>query len=96
MYRILYVDDEPGLLDLGKEFLEASGTFSVDIVISPADALSLLESNQYDAIVSDYQMDEMDGIRFLQAVRGQFAIIPFILFTGKPCAGDENVRSSLE
>ena len=34
MYTILYVDDEPGLLEIGKLFLEHSGEFSVDTVTS--------------------------------------------------------------
>ena len=29
MYRILYVDDEPDLLEIGKRFLEESGEFTV-------------------------------------------------------------------
>lgn len=81
--RVLYVDDESDLLEVGKLFLEESGEFSVTTIVSPKSALDLLQKEHFDAIVSDYQMDEMDGIRFLQAVRGQFAIIPFILFTGK-------------
>ncbi|PKG33309.1 PAS domain S-box protein, partial [Methanoregula sp.] len=81
--RVLYVDDESDLLEIGKLFLEESGDFSVTPIVSPKAALDLLQKEQYDAIVSDYQMDELDGIRFLQAVRERFPIIPFILFTGK-------------
>jgi len=83
MYSILYVDDESALLELGKLFLEQSGQFSVDTIISAPDALSLLNSKTYDAIISDYQMPEMDGIAFLKRVRGSGNNIPFILFTGR-------------
>ncbi len=34
MFRILYVDDEPDLLEIGKLFLERSGEFNVDIITS--------------------------------------------------------------
>ena len=37
----------------------------------------------YDAILSDYQMPEMDGIEFLKCVRARHGNLPFILFTGK-------------
>lgn len=66
MYKILYVDDESSLLEIGKTFLERDRTFAVDTSLSAVDALGHLKSIQYDAIVSDYQMPEMDGITFLK------------------------------
>ena len=83
MYSILYVDDETGLLEIGKLFLEQGDQFSVDTAASAPDALSLIPAKDYDAIVSDYQMPDMDGITFLTEVRSRFGHIPFILFTGK-------------
>jgi PAS domain S-box-containing protein len=83
MYRILYVDDEPGLLEIGKIYLEDDGAFTVDTTLSPVDALDLLKSVRYDAIVSDYQMLPIDGITFLQTLRAGGNTTPFIIFTGK-------------
>jgi PAS domain S-box-containing protein len=83
MFRILYVDDEFGLLEIGKLFLERDGQFTVDIITSATDALSLMQSKTYDAVISDYQMPEMDGIQFLKQVRGSGNTVPFILFTGR-------------
>lgn len=83
MVSILYVDDEPDLLILGKEFLERSGDFQVNILTSPEDALTSAEINTCDVIVSDYQMAGMDGIAFLKTVRERYGDIPFILFTGR-------------
>ena len=83
MISILYVDDESGLLEICKFFLEQSRLFIVDIITSVPAALTLMNSKNYDAIISDYQMPEMDGIEFLKVVRKQFGDIPFILFTGR-------------
>lgn len=83
MLRVLYVDDEPVLLEIGKKFLERQAHFSVDIIPSASDALTLLGQKNYDAIIADYQMPGMDGIGFLKAVRASGNDIPFILFTGR-------------
>jgi len=83
MYRILYVDDEPGLLEIGKIFLEQDGTFAVDTLPSASDALARLESTRYDAVVSDFLMPGIDGIVFLKQLRGRGDTTPFIIFTGR-------------
>lgn len=83
MIRALYVDDEKVLLDLGKRFLERSGTITLDIAGSARDAIQKLKDGLYDVIVSDYQMPVMDGIAFLKYLQGKCDDIPFILFTGK-------------
>jgi PAS domain S-box-containing protein len=83
VYRVLYVDDEPGLLEIGKIFLEQGGQFTVDTVDSAPEALALLEKTKYDAIIADYQMPGMNGIAFLKKVRISGNTIPFILFTGR-------------
>ena len=80
---VLYVDDEPALLDLGKKFLERGGMFAVETTPSSAHALVLLKTRNYDGIISDYQMPEMDGIHLLKEVRLKYPDLPFILFTGK-------------
>ncbi len=83
MISVLYVDDEPALLELGKLFLERSGQFHVDTVTSAQEAMQKIKSMSYDAIVSDYQMPEMDGIALLKTIRAEFSDLPFIIFTGK-------------
>jgi PAS domain S-box-containing protein len=83
MFTLLYVDDEPDLLDLCKLFLQREREFSVLTVTSAREALEILEKGAVDAIISDYQMPVMDGIEFLKKVRTKFKDIPFILFTGK-------------
>jgi len=83
MISLLYVDDEPDLLDLCKLFLEREGEFSVVTVTSAKEGIQILAAGMIDAIVSDYQMPGMDGIEFLKQVRKEFKDIPFILFTGK-------------
>ncbi len=83
MYTVLYVDDSPDDLDLGRIFLERDGRLQVDARQSALEGLAALRERAYDAIISDYQMPGMDGIAFLQAVRIEFGDVPFVLFTGR-------------
>ena len=80
---VLYVDDEPTLLEAIKIFLEKLGNFSVDTASNVRDARRMIEKRSYDVIVSDYQMPEIDGIAFLTQLRETGNQIPFIIFTGK-------------
>lgn len=82
-YSVLYVDDEPALLEIGKLFLERSGALTIETASSAREALNRLGERHCDAVVADYQMPEMDGIELLKEVRQHFEDIPFILFTGR-------------
>ncbi|WP_292370460.1 response regulator [Methanoregula sp. UBA64] len=82
MYSVLFVDDEPDLLDITKLFLEASGKFHVDTCGSAADALALPGLAAYDAVITDFQMPVMNGIEFLKEIRQKFGDLPVLIFTG--------------
>ena len=81
--RIIYVDDEAGLLIIGKTHLETSGEFLVTGCRSAQDAIALLKKEHYDAIISDFQMPKCDGISFLKYLRKKGDETPFIILTGK-------------
>jgi PAS domain S-box-containing protein len=83
MFSLLYVDDEEGLLDLGRIYLEQGGEFSVITAESAHIGLGYLASDTVDLIISDYQMPVIDGLSFLKLVREKYPHIPFILFTGR-------------
>lgn len=80
---LLYTDDETVLLELTKRYLEHTGKFIITTASSAGDALKMIHAQEFDAVVSDYQMPEMDGLAFLRALREEGNTIPFIIFTGK-------------
>ncbi|MDD1669189.1 MAG: PAS domain S-box protein, partial [Methanomicrobiales archaeon] len=80
---VLYVDDEPALLELTPLFLCRKGDLAIDTALSAKLALEKLREYPYDVIVADYLMPEMDGIEFLKGLRAGGCTIPFIIFTGK-------------
>ena len=81
--RVLYVDDESVLLDICKLYLERTGMFNINTLTSATEALLQINTERYDAIISDYQMPEMDGITFLKQLKASGNTTPFIIFTGR-------------
>jgi PAS domain S-box-containing protein len=58
--RVLIVDDEPEVGALLADILRGEGS-RIDVAASGQEALRLLEQGEYDAIVTDLRMPEMDG-----------------------------------
>ena len=81
--NVLIVDDEPGILEVSKEYLESQYGMRVTTIQKSVDVLQALSAESFDAIVSDYQMPVMDGLVLLKQVRSKDIDIAFILFTGK-------------
>jgi len=81
-YKILFVDDDDQILDLGQDFLEQD-SFEVDRTTDPEKAYDMFVENSYDAVISDYDMPEMDGAELHNMIRDYDEDIPFFLHTGR-------------
>ncbi len=80
----MFVDDEPGILEQAKIFLEDLNVkMNINTVSSAEHGLMEINKNDYDSIISDYQMSGMDGLDFLREIRDRGINIPFIMFTGR-------------
>jgi len=89
--RVLHIDDEPDFADMTATFLERENDrFEIETATDADEGLEYLNKNEYDCVVSDYDMPGKDGIEFLRMVREEYPAFPFILFTGK---GSEEVAS---
>ncbi|MFK7895219.1 MAG: response regulator [Myxococcota bacterium] len=78
--RILCVDDEQNVLDGLRRNLRRD--FDVTIALGGAEGLKVLESEDFEVVVSDYQMPEMSGAEFLGQVRERWPHVTRILLTG--------------
>ncbi len=83
--HILFVDDETGLQDQAKIYLERlSEDIEVLSTSSAEKALEMIDESKFDVIVSDYRMPGKDGLHFLKEIREERGEdTPFIIFTGQ-------------
>jgi PAS domain S-box-containing protein len=80
--KVLLVDDDKKVLEVGKLFFEKQGMI-VTTATSAAEAMELLEKEKkIDVVISDHSMTELSGIDFLKQLRAKKDRIPFVLFTG--------------
>jgi two-component system chemotaxis response regulator CheY len=79
----LAVDDDPSFLRTLQLMLRLSGFPNVIAEAEGSAALERLAAWRFDLIVSDWNMDPMDGVELLRRVRGNPATThtPFILIT---------------
>jgi CheY-like chemotaxis protein len=79
--RILLVDDEETILDSGSQSLLHRG-HSVDSAQWGKWALELLEKEEYDIIITDFNMPDMNGIELVQKIQERWITTPIIITTG--------------
>ncbi len=94
--KILVVDDFSTMRRIIKNILKQIGFTDIDEAENGQVALSKLNDNDYDLVVSDWNMPEMTGIELLKAVRATEAIkdIPFLMVTAE--AKKENVVEAVK
>lgn len=80
-YQILVVDDEPSLRTAIKKLLNRAG-HEVQVVDSAEAALTLLEKNCFDLIITDYDMPQMKGNEFAAIIKQRCPSQPVIMATG--------------
>lgn len=81
--RILLIDDEPDIIDVGKRILESLG-YKVVSSINSIKALELFQKNpdQFDLVITDMTMPFMTGDELATELMHIRADIPVILCTG--------------
>ncbi|MDC0358230.1 response regulator [Oligoflexia bacterium] len=82
--KILFVDDEPKILQALKRMLHAQRReWDMTFVEKGREALEVLEQNEFDVIISDMRMPGMDGAEFLTEVRERFPNVARIVLSGQ-------------
>ncbi|MBU1638996.1 MAG: PAS domain S-box protein [Proteobacteria bacterium] len=94
--RILLVDDEEQITELGQTFLEMLG-YQVTPCNDPAEALGLFrdDPSRFDVVVTDMTMPKMTGALLSQELLTLRADLPIIMCTGFSEAMDEETAKQL-
>lgn len=82
MAKILVVDDEEELAKLYSTVLTGSGHQAMG-VYSGKQAFKQVKKQNFDLVITDFQMPKMTGLELLKAIRKKGKNIPVILMTGK-------------
>ncbi|MDJ0669013.1 MAG: response regulator [Desulfobacterales bacterium] len=93
--RVLFVDDEPALAQLGKSMLERLG-YEVCACTSSLEALEAFrpDPDRFDILVTDLTMPDMTGIHLAQKLRALRHHLPVVVCTGySEQITPENARS---
>jgi two-component system phosphate regulon response regulator OmpR len=91
--RILLVEDDPRLAEMLSEYLGQAG-FRVDIAPLGATALAQLSGAEYDAVVLDLMLPDMDGLDVCRQVRAK-SDTPVLMLTARGDAIDRIVGLEL-
>lgn len=85
--RLLIAEDEKRLNRLIRDMMEDEG-FTVDSCYSGADALEYVRSADYDAIIMDVMMPEMNGLDAVRTMRAEGKTTPVLFLTAKDSIDD--------
>lgn len=84
--EILHVDDDYAFLGFLRVVL--SNRFAITPVTGAAEALDILEDREFEMIITDYEMPEVNGLELLEILREKYPEIPVMFCTGH---GSEHV-----
>lgn len=92
--KILVVDDDEDDAILVRDFINEGmrrNPYSIEQASSFSEALSRIDTNDYDIFLLDYQLGEGNGLQLMQEIRSKGVPSPVIFLTGH---GDEEIAVS--
>ena len=80
--KVLFIDDEPIILEFAKEQFELAH-FEIETFENSAHALEALKTQKFDIIISDFNMPNFTGFELVSKVRSELKLeTPVIFLTG--------------
>ncbi len=91
--RLLIVEDNPAERDAIVQFLGARDV-TTTAAADAAEALAALRQENFDCLVLDLRLPDMDGLELLERIKQEFKLrnLPVIIYTGKELSREEEAR----
>ena len=86
--KILVVEDEPTLNKIIAKRLKIE-TYSVDCAFNGKEALDYLDAAEYDLLIVDIMMPEMDGLTLVKILRRRGSKVPVLFLTARDTTEDK-------
>ena len=92
---VMIVDDQQSMRGICKYILTQLGFTNIVEAKSGRDALGKLEKSSVDLIISDWNMEDIDGLTLLRVIRKhpKTQAMPFIMATGR--SDKEQVKEAI-
>lgn len=71
-FKILYVDDSPTILDMLESSLIELGYLDAKSAVDGVEALAFCEEEEFDFIITDINMPNMNGFEFIENLRNKY------------------------
>jgi len=89
--KIVVADDSGTMRIMFKQILGKAGFTNLVMAVNGADGIEKVKAEKPDLVISDWNMPQMDGMEFLQALRAsdEFKTQPFIMATAQSDKGQQ-------
>jgi len=81
-HRLLVVDDEQDMLLLLETLLKKEG-FDVETAMSGEEAITKMEDNTPDLVITDLFMGGMNGMQLMESIHSNTPLLPVIILSGQ-------------
>ncbi len=85
--RILVVEDESRIADFLSRGLESAG-YAVDVAATGGTAIDMIHSTDYDLVILDLGLPDVDGLTVLQKIRNRKVSPPVLILSARDAVDD--------
>lgn len=85
--RLLVVEDEKRIADFLSRGLQSAG-YAVDVVYTGGEAVERVHSTEYDLVVLDLGLPDVDGLTVLQKIKNRQTIPPILILSARDSVDD--------